>query len=185
MKTMTRREFLRAGVGVAATVSTLEMVDGCATTETPKVKTLVFPSLPYNKIQPPREGCLVGFFKEPEAYARLKDSRFIPQHSAEIEAARSVKNVDEFVEMLKTKSSVMTGGYQIGNEITYVEKALSAKPFIFVVMGPKLYTEFPATQSTEVAKRRIVPFVRASLSSIDLPIQIPGFADALGSNLYS
>ena len=67
MKTMSRREFLRAGVGVAATISSLEMIGGCATTETPKVKTLVFPSLPYNKIQPPQEGCLVGFFIEPEA----------------------------------------------------------------------------------------------------------------------
>jgi hypothetical protein len=77
--------------------------------------------------------------------------------------------------MLKTKSFVKAGRYQIGNEITYVEKALSAKPFIFIVLGSKLYTEFPVTESTEVAKRGIVPFVRASLSSIDLPIQIPGF----------
>jgi hypothetical protein len=185
MHTMTRREFLRKGVGFAAVASGLEWIGGCATTDTTKGMPLVYTPLSYNKIQPPQDGCLVGFFKEPEAYARLKDSRFIPQHSAEIEAAQSVKNVDEFVGMLKTKSSGRTGRYQIGNEITYVEKALSAKPFIFVVMGPKLYTEFPVTQSTEVAKRRIVPFVRASLSSIDLPIQIPGFADALGSNLYS
>ncbi len=141
MKTMNRREFLKAGVSLAAVASGVEMIGGCATTETRRAIPL------YNKIQPPQEGCLVGFFKEPEAYARLKDSKFIPKQSA------------------------MTGGYQIGNEITYVEKALSVKPFIFVVMGPKLYTDFPVTQSTEVAKRRIVPFVRASLSSIDSPIQ--------------
>ena len=102
MHTMTRREFVKAGAALVAVASGLELITGCATTESPKLTTLVYPPLPYNKIQPPQEGCLVGFFKEPEAYARLKDSRFIPQHSAEIEAARSVKNVDEFVEMLKT-----------------------------------------------------------------------------------
>jgi len=173
---MTRREFFKAGVGLAAVASGLEMIGGCATTETPKVKTLVYPPLPYNKIQPPQEGCLVGFFKEPEFYARLKDSRFIPQHSAEIEAARRAKNIDEFVEMLKKEKFFGKRRiYQIGNEITYVEKALSAKPFIFSLPWPKLYSGFPAPQSIEVAKRGIVPFVYAGLSSFDSPIGISGF----------
>ena len=101
MKTMTRRQFLKAGVGLAAFASGLEMIGGCATTETPKVETLVYPSLPYNKIQPPEKGCLVGFFKEPEASLRMKDSRFIPQRSTEIEAARRAKHFDEFLEILK------------------------------------------------------------------------------------
>lgn len=43
---MTRRKFLKAGVGFAAIVSGLEMIAGCATTETPKVMTLVYPPLP-------------------------------------------------------------------------------------------------------------------------------------------
>ncbi len=176
MKRMTRREFLKAGVGLAAVASGLEMISGCATNETPKVMTLVYPTLPYNKIQPPEEGCFVGFFKEPEAYARLKDSRFIPQRSSEIEAARRVSNFDEFVEMLKKENFFeKMKKYPIGNEITYVEKAFGAKPFIFVLLGPKLYSEFPVTQSTELAKRGIVPFVRASLSSLDLPTGIPEF----------
>ena len=109
MKTMTRRKFLKTGVRLAVVASGLEVIGRCATSETPKVKTLVYSPLPYNKIQPPQEGCFVGFFKEPEAYAKLKGSTFIPQHSAEIEAARIVKNVDEFVEMLKTKSFAKTG----------------------------------------------------------------------------
>ena len=66
---MSRREFLKVGVGLVAVASSLEMIAGCATTETPKVMTLVYPPLPYNKIQPPQEGCFIGFFKEPEAYA--------------------------------------------------------------------------------------------------------------------
>jgi len=173
---MTRREFLRAGVGLAAFISGIEMIGGCATTETPKVMTLVYPPLPYNKIQPPQEGCLVGFFKEPEAYARLKDSRFIPKHLPEIEAAQKAKNIDEFVEMLKKEKSLgKTGRYEIGNEITYVEKALSARPFIFSLPWPKLYSGFPVPQTIEMAKRGIVPFVYAGLSSFDSPIGISGF----------
>ncbi len=83
---------MRAGVGLAAVASGLEMIAGCATTETPKAMALVYPPLPYNKIQPPQEGSLIGFFKEPEALLRLKDSKFIPQRSPEIQAAQKSKN---------------------------------------------------------------------------------------------
>jgi hypothetical protein len=176
MKTMTRREFLKAGVGLAAVGSSLEMIAGCATTETPKAKTLVYPPLPYNKIQPSQESCFVGFFKEPDAYARLKDSRFVPQRHPEIEAAKKAKNIDEFLEMLKKEKSFgKSGRYEIGNEIAYVEKALHAKPSIFSLPWPKLYSGFPMPQAMEVAKRGIVPFVYAGLSSFDSPTGIPGF----------
>ncbi len=159
-----------------AVASGLEMIGGCATIETRKVKTLVYPPLPYNKIQPPQEGCLVGFYKEPKSYARLKDSRFIAQQWPETEAARRAKNIDEYVEMLKKGNFFeKMKRYQIGNEITYVEKALSTKPFIFLLGWPKLYSEFPGTQAMEVAKRGIVPFVYAGLGPFDLPIPIPGY----------
>jgi hypothetical protein len=65
--------------------------------------------------------------------------------------------------------------YQIGNDITYVEKALNAKPFIFVLVTPKLYLEFPAIQAMAVAKRAIVPDVRAKIGTFELPIPIQGF----------
>ena len=64
---MNRRGFLKAGVGLAVVVSSIEMIAGCATTKTPQVTPLVYSPLPYHKIQPPQEGCLVGFFKEPDA----------------------------------------------------------------------------------------------------------------------
>ena len=173
---MTRREFMKAGVGLAAVASGIEMVGGCATTETVKVMTLVYPPLPYNKIQPPQEGCLVGFFKESEADARLKDSTFIPQHSAEIEAARKAKNIDEYIEMLKKENFFEERERcAIGNEITYVEKGLNAKPFTFVLLDSKLYFDFPVTESMAVAKKGIVPFVYGHPGPFDLPIPIPGF----------
>ena len=69
-----------------AVASSLEMIGGCATTETPKIMTLVYPPLPYNKIQPPQEGCLVGFFKEPDASINaitylLESTQFFHQDS--------------------------------------------------------------------------------------------------------
>jgi hypothetical protein len=137
---------------------------------------LVYPPLPYKKIQPPQRGCLIGFFKESEADARLKDSTFIPQHSAEIEAARKAKNIVEYIEMLQKENFFeKTARYPINNEITYVEKGLNAKPFTFVLLGPRLYFDFPVTESMVVAKRGIVPFVYGHPGPFDLPIRIPGF----------
>jgi len=62
MKRVTRREFFTVGVGLTAVAGGLETICGCATTETAKVETLDYPLLPYHKIQPPKEGCFVGFF---------------------------------------------------------------------------------------------------------------------------
>jgi Glycosyl hydrolase family 26 len=176
MKTVTRREFLKVGVGLGAVASGLEMIVGCAATETPKVTAVVYPPLPYNKIQPPQEGCLVGFFKESEADARLKDSRFIPQHSPEIEAAQRAKNIDEYLEMLKKENFLEEmKKHQVGNEINYAEKNLNAKPFTFVLLEPKLYFEFPVAESIAIAKRGIVPFVYGHPGPFDVSIPIPGF----------
>jgi hypothetical protein len=61
---MTRREFLRAGVGVAAVASGLEMIGGCAATETPKDRLIPTKEKSDYKIYPPKDGCLVGFYKE-------------------------------------------------------------------------------------------------------------------------
>jgi hypothetical protein len=173
---MTRRYFLKVGFGLAAIASGFEMMGGCATTETPKVKTLVYPPLPFNKIQPPQEGCLVGFFKESEADVRLKDSKFIPQGSLEIEAARKAKNITEYIDILKKENLFdETKKYQIDKEITYVEKGLNARPFTFVLLNSMLYFEFPVSESIAVAKKGIVPFVYGHPGPFDLPTPIPGF----------
>jgi len=125
METMNRREFLRAGVGLAAVAGGLGTICGCATTETAKGMTLVYPPLPYNKIQPPQEGCFIGFFS-------------------------------------------MYG-------ITHLEKALSAKPSIFIAAS-KLYNKFPMVQVIEVAKRGIVPYLHVDIAPFDSTAPIPGFS---------
>jgi hypothetical protein len=138
MKTMTRREFLRAGVGLAAVAGGLGTICGCAMTDTPKVKTLVYPPLPYHKIQPPQEGCLIGFFKEPDP------TRY------------RITNVE------------------IG--ITYIEGALSAKPYIYSLPWSRLYAGFPMAQAIQVAKKNIIPYVYATLTPHHSPIRISGFS---------
>ena len=71
---MTRREFLRMGVGLVAVASGLQVFAGCATTDASKgqvmaspavikPKPVIYPPLPYNKVQPPKDGCLVGLYK--------------------------------------------------------------------------------------------------------------------------
>lgn len=61
---ITRREFLEVGVGFTAALSGLEMIAGCATTETPKDQINQAKEKVDYKIYPPKEGCLVGFYKK-------------------------------------------------------------------------------------------------------------------------
>jgi hypothetical protein len=61
---MTRREFLKAGVGLAVAASGLEMISSCAATETPKDRIIPTKEKSDYKIYPPQDGCLVGFHKE-------------------------------------------------------------------------------------------------------------------------
>jgi hypothetical protein len=129
------------------------MIAGCATTDTTKGMALVYPPLPYhNKIQPPREGCLVGFFKEPEASLKAKDSKFVYQRQPIIEVN------------------------QVDNDITYIENALNAKPSIIIIAGPKLYHKFPMTQAIAGTKRGIVPYVHVDIAPFDSTAPIPGFS---------
>ena len=148
---MNRRQFLNAVVGLTVVTSGLEMITGCAKNETAKLKTSDYAPLPYNKIQPPQEGCFIGFFKETEASLKAKDSKFFYQRQPVIEANH------------------------INNDITYIENALNAKPSIIVIAESKLYFKFPMTQTIMVAKRGIVPYVHVDIAPFDSKAPIPGF----------
>jgi hypothetical protein len=136
------------------------MITGCAATETPKVKTLVYPPLPYHKIHPPKEGCLVGFYSDPEV---LKDPIFKDKMK---ERSAKARNRDEYIEMVISEKDFwlsMDRKYPIGNNIIYYENALGAKPFIFVLsLTPRLFTGFPVEQATAIAQMGAVPYVNAS-----------------------
>ena len=82
---ISRREFLKAGVGLAAVISGIESV---------KAEPVIYSQLSSNKIQPLREGCLVGLFKPNASYNPI----FLMKIK---EITAKAKSMDEFAEMFK------------------------------------------------------------------------------------
>ena len=71
MRRVTRRDFLkksgRAGLALAGGLSLETLLDGCAGISTELVTQeeapVIYPPLKGHKVQPPDNGCLVGFFR--------------------------------------------------------------------------------------------------------------------------
>jgi len=64
VKNLTRREFLKAGIALAAVASGFEMFPINAVAQNPKNQTLATKEKADYKIYPPKNGCFVGFHKE-------------------------------------------------------------------------------------------------------------------------
>lgn len=75
---ISRREFLKAAIGFVAGVSGLEMIAGCATTETPKNQIMPAKGKSDYKIYPPKEGCFVGFYKQQNWDRRIAGTSIPP-----------------------------------------------------------------------------------------------------------
>jgi hypothetical protein len=160
---ITRRDFLKK-VGLATTVATF----GCATAETPKPEKasaivtqsepIVYPKLSNNKVQAPEKGCFIGFNK---FYVPVNDPVFIGK---QMDMAKRARNIDEYVEIAK-KENIM-GSIDIeglvSNNIGYYEKAIGAKPSIYVLYDtPRLYLNFPMREAEAVAKNGVLPYINA------------------------
>jgi hypothetical protein len=63
-KDMTRRDFLRTGIGIAAAATGLEIITGCAAAEAPKGRIIHTEQRSDYKINPSKDGCFVGFYKD-------------------------------------------------------------------------------------------------------------------------
>lgn len=118
------------------------MISGYAAIQSPKdgakasslpgsTESMLFLPLPYNKIQPPKQGCLIGFFKGAFFYRKKFD-----------EIAVKAKNMDELAEMFRKEGLHKGLEPAVINKITYYEKALGSKPFIFA-LDERLHSEFP------------------------------------------
>ena len=78
MKILTRRDFLKksglvaAALGVPSTFPLLSSRAATVGTESKETAPVIYPPLKGNKVQPPKNGCLVGFRKvhaeEPQGY---------------------------------------------------------------------------------------------------------------------
>jgi hypothetical protein len=161
---MNRREFLRAGICLAAMVNGLRGIAECIAKENPKEGVRVLspgqgpepirsPTSSSNKVLPPQEGCLIGFYRS----AFLYQKRFN-------ELAAKARNIDELSEMLRKEGLDKGLEPAVIDNITYYEKALGSKPYIFA-LHERFYLEFPTKQSIEIIKRGIVPYVHACVGS--------------------
>ena len=167
---MSRRAFLKAGIGLATIAAGLETISGCVAEKykaqeliSParvEPKRLIIPKLPYHKIQSSKEGCLVGLHKytigeDPITLSKMKNLN------------AKVKDFSEFREILIREKSIesMAKERTISN-IRYYEEHLGIKPFTFVLLDrPKLYLRFPEAESIELARRGIVPYVNACIGN--------------------
>lgn len=116
---------------------------------------LAYSQVLVNKVKPPKEGCLVGFYK----LHPLDD----PIISAKIrEITQKAKNIDEFADALKRENLSDSMEKGTTDNINYYKHSLNAEPSILVIHTAKLYLEFPTNESTAVIKRGIVPYLSAS-----------------------
>ncbi|MFH1399314.1 MAG: twin-arginine translocation signal domain-containing protein, partial [Candidatus Woesearchaeota archaeon] len=157
MSELTRRDFLK-GASAAAVVTALATTLGCPPTHIPKpditsslsaIKTeQVVYQLPYNKVQAPENGCLIGFRK---VYAMSMPDAYKKEWMSNTRASESVEDIAKAFNDPKWDSTISK---VIGEHIEYYKKALDKKPQIFVMYEtPKLFLDFPTKQVAEVTKR--------------------------------
>jgi hypothetical protein len=162
-----RREFLKtagfAGVGLAGILA--GFLSGCATTEPPKPdiaaslsaikpEPVVYPKLPYNKVQAPEDGCFVGFRK---VYALSMPDVYKKEWG---NLTRASDSIDDIAKAFNDPKWDNTLSKVIGDNVEYYGKALGKNPGIFVLYEtPKLFLDFPANQVAEVAKKGVIPYL--------------------------
>jgi len=162
-----RREFLKAAslAGVGLTGYFAGSVSGCATTEVLKQEIasslanikpepVVYPKLAGNKVQPPENGCLVGFYKlhaksMPDSYKKEWMSK-----------TRDSENLNDIVRAFNKPKWDEVLSKTIGPHINYYEQTLGRKAGIFVLIDtPRLFLNFPTLQAAELKTQGIIPYL--------------------------
>ena len=163
---ITRRDFLKT-VGLAAATATF----GCATTEKPKPDMpptlaatkpdqVIYPKLPESKIQPPENGCLVGFYKQ---YWTDQNSR--REYIAVAEKAKDQVEMWQLQEALRQEYDKQFL-QKIKQDIDEFRTVCGKGPFAYVLADtPKLYNPFPESQAALVSEQGIVPFIHGKVDS--------------------
>jgi hypothetical protein len=187
---ITRRGFLKAGLGAAAAFGGLEFIAGCSTTETAKpsqieavpasvkAEPVVYPRLADKKVQAPENGCLVGFRK---VYAMLDSAEYKELFAL----TKKAKDLDELLrtsEPLREKVVLqLING--INNNIDGYHKDLDRKPYIYCLYDtPRIFQDFPDILATPVANKVVIPYiylgtyVSASAPRKDLDLQLNDIA---------
>jgi hypothetical protein len=166
---MSRRDFLSTGIGLAAAVSGFEMIAGCASEKylkegpasptTQRAQPVIAHRLPYNKIQPPREGCLLGLQRNKVYGANaisLSKYEELESKAKDFNEFRTILKSDQYFKSVPKK--------RVDENIRYYEQNLGILPSIIVLqIGEKLFLPFPKEESIELTRRGILPYVNACI----------------------
>jgi hypothetical protein len=157
---LSRRAFIKSIAGSAAGLCL-----GCApskeylTAEITKIQQtssppMVYPKLPYQKVQAPENGCLVGFRR---VYAKsLPDANRREWN----EITRSGTSIDDLASQFNDPKWDNLLHPLVGDHVDYYKVALGRSPAIFVMYEtPKLFLDFPSQQAAEVVNRGTIPYL--------------------------
>jgi len=150
MKTATRRNFLKIVVALTVFVSVLEMLIGCVASEISKVITISYPSLPYNKIQPPKEGCFIGIYTT-KLY-RVENPSLIEQTKDYYGEAFGSKP-STFIMMIRLEK-----GFPMAQAIKLAQD--NVIPFIHCDIGPKRPGLEPSLEVKDIVEGKYDNYIR-------------------------
>jgi hypothetical protein len=180
---MNRRECLKksgqAALAIGAGLTLEEILSSCATTETEdglvkdaseKPRTVIYPPLKNDKVQPPAEGCYIGFRRvfqnlgSPQAITEsIRKAREIVGHIRDIGELREtmIQRRNQQPDLVKSR---------INNYVEHYQKALGQIPHNLMIMETVwLWYTFPTWEAEILAKKGVTPFLMAQVGS-EIPI---------------
>jgi len=165
---MDRRQFLKGSAGallgmhLAACATEQKAVKGLE--QTVASSSINFPKLADSKIQPPENGCYVGFRK---VYAVLGGAQKEREENDRFnKALAQVKDFEENERISKPLLDALKPQMisNINKNITDYENSLGAKPSLFVLYEtPRLWAKFPERECEAVISKGVIPFIYAGI----------------------
>lgn len=168
-----RREFLKKAGQVAVAIGGLELIASCATTETRKTpetdvsrqpETVSYLPLKGHKVQPPQEGCYVGFRRVyvtgPSSQEQREESRRVREL---LSGPRDIGELRDRMESLRSQAPEKVRG-RIHDYVDYYENAIGRTPYTLILHEtPHICYEFPTPEAEILAKRGVKPFIAAAV----------------------
>jgi hypothetical protein len=128
----------------------LGLLVGCVSTETPKFVTISYPLLPYNKIQPPKEGCLTGIFTA--KLSRVKEPSSVEQ------------SINYYGEAFSSKPSTFIMMVRLEAGFPTIQATRLVKdniiPFIHCDIGPKFPGLEPSLDMKDIVEGKYNNYIR-------------------------
>lgn len=174
-RNITRRDFLKKAGHATVALGSLELIAACVTSGPGDMRTtaslvsqekVFFPPLKDSKIQPPEQGCYVGFRKVYAVLGGAQKERELTQRAVKI--AAEAKSHEEHDLISKPFIEEMTPIFtaNIKKNIDDYEKNLGRQPYLFVLYEtPRLFGYFPAKECEAVYSKGVIPFIYAGIQA--------------------